>query len=257
MNQSPRSDLPNDVWASAFGSVVVGSILILLVLTAFAGWSWVAKFLESSAPAWIQAVGSIAAIVAALAVVQRQHSLELRRREKDDHTSQLRRARSLRVLFFSGARACEDVARRIGKPHQTWKFQAEELLEVRARLIAIDPLLVPDGKLLLIIEECAMRLNVCSQIVAELETPRTKEAEDAVRVAVMSTARECWLGLFEATGIEAGLCKSGISDEQPYQFDDFDASRRRLDDIRAAFVRERQEESGRSGENRSQQGDDA
>ena len=84
---SPNADRLTDVWATAFGGIVVGSILVLLLLTAFAGWSWVAKFLESSAPAWIQAVGSVAAIVAALAVVQRQHTLELKRKEKDDLTT--------------------------------------------------------------------------------------------------------------------------------------------------------------------------
>ena len=68
----------------------------------------------------------------------------------------------------------------------------------------------------------------------------------------MAAARECWLGLYEATGLEAKLCESEISDEQPYPFDDFDASRRRLDDIRAEFVRERQEESERSGERPSE-----
>jgi hypothetical protein len=243
MQKSSRPDSTTDVWVSAFGSVVVGSILLLLMFTAFAGWSWVVQFLESSAPAWIQAIGSVAAIVAALAVVQRQHSLELKRREKEDLTIQIRRARSLRVLFYSAARTCEDVARRVGKPHQTWTFQAEELREVRRRLLAIDPLLVAEGGLLLIIEGCAMRLQSCSLIVAELETPRKKETEDGVRSAVMATARECWLGLYEATGLEAKLCKSGNADEQPYQFDDFDASRKKLDDIRASFVRDRQEQT--------------
>lgn len=239
---SPISDSPTDVWAPAFGAIVLGSILVLIFLIAFAGWSWVAHFLESSAPAWIQAVGSVAAIVAALAVVQRQHTLELMRREKDDLTTQLRRARSLRVLFYSAARACEDVARRIGKPHQTWNFQAEELREVRARLLAIDPLLVSEGRLLLIIEECAMRLNSCALIVAELKTQRKKETEDGIKEAVMATARECWLGLYEATGLEAKLCKSGIADEQPYSFDDFDASRKRLDEIRSEFIEERRKQ---------------
>ena len=247
MQHSSRTDSPTDVWATTFGSVVVGSILVLLLFTAFAGWPWVAKFLESSAPAWIQAVGSVAAIVAALAVVQRQHSLELKRREKEDLTAQLRRARSLRVLFYSAARTCEDVARRIGRPHQTWKFLAEELREVRGRLLAVDPLLVPEGGLLLIIEECAMRLQSCALIVAELETPRKKETEDGIRFAVMATARECWLGLYEATGLEAKLCQSGTADEQPYPFDDFDASRKKLDDIRANFVRDRQEQAADEG----------
>jgi hypothetical protein len=241
------------VWASAFGSVVVGSILILLLLTVFAGWPWVAKFLESGAPAWIQAVGSVAAIVAALAVVQRQHSLDLERRAKDDLTAQLRRARSLRILFYSAARTCEDVARRIGKPHQTWKFQAEELREVRSRLLAIDPLLVPEGGLLLIIEECAMRLQSCALIVAELETPRKKETEEGIRIAVMATARECWLGLYEAGRLEAQLCKTGLGGEQPYSFDDFDASRQKLDEIRASFVRDHREEFAVDSERPSKQ----
>ncbi len=243
MQKTSLTDSLGDMWAFAFSSIVVSSIFMFLLFTAFAGWPWVAKFLESSAPAWIQAIGSVAAIVATLTVVQRQHSLELMRREKEDLTTQLRRARSLRVIFYSAARTCEDVSRRIGRPDQTWRFRAEELREVRRRLLAIDPLLVPEGGLLLIIEECAMRLQSSSLIVAELDTPRKKETEDGIRFAVMATARECWLGLYEATGLEAKLCKSGIADEQPYSFDDFDASRENLDDIRANFVKDREEQT--------------
>lgn len=228
----------SETWASAFGSVIVGSILVLILITAVAGWDWVAKFLESGAPAWIQAVGSVAAIVAALAVVQRQHALEMHRREREDQVSQLRRARILRIIFFSAARACEDVARRVGKPHQTWKFLAEELREVRLRLLSVDPLLVPDGGLLLIIEDCAMRLHACALIVEGLEKPRKKQIEDVVKRSVMATARECWLGLYESTGVESRLCKVLADDEVPYSFDDFDASRKKLDEIRSSFQRE-------------------
>jgi len=227
-----------EAWAPVFGSVVVGSILLLILATALAGWPWVESFLTSSAPAWIQAVGSVAAIVAALAVVQRQHSLELERREADDHTTQLRRARTLRVIFLSAARVCEDAARAVGSPHQTWKFRAEELREARSRLLAIDPLLVPDGGLLLIIEDCAMRLRSCALIVGELETPRRKQTEEGIKLAVMATARECWLGHYEATGLEARLCKAKNGAEQPYSFDDFAESRKELDEIRANFLRE-------------------
>lgn len=235
MNNSIRSQSLSETWASVFGSVIVGSILILILFTSVAGWDWVAKFLESGAPAWIQAVGSVAAIVAALAVVQRQHALEMHRREREDQVSQLRRARILRIIFFSAARACEDVARRVGKPHQTWKFLAEELREVRSRLLAVDPLLVPDGGLLLIIEDCAMRLHNCALIVEALEKPRKQQIEDAVRSSVMATARECWLGLYESTGVESRLCKGLADSEVPYSFDDFDASRKKLDEIRSSL----------------------
>lgn len=256
MNPSANKQSASEVWAPVFGSIVVGSILLLIVATALAGWPWVASFLNSSAPAWIQAVGSVAAIVAALAVVQRQHSLELKRREADDHTTRLRRARTLRVIFLSAARVCEDVARAIGRSHQTWKFKAEELREARSRLLAIDPLLVSDGGLLLIIEECAMRLQSCALVVGELETPRKKETEEGIKSAVMATARECWLGLYEATGLEARLCASNGGTEQPY-FDDFAESRKKLDEIRGAFQREPRNSSNAAEKPASPTGGDA
>lgn len=257
MNASSSQQSASNVWAPVFGSIVVGSILLLIVATALAGWPWVASFLNSSAPAWIQAVGSVAAIVAALAVVQRQHSLELKRREADDHTTQLRRARTLRVIFLSAARVCEDVVRAIGRSHQTWKFKAEELREARSRLLAIDPLLVSDGGLLLIIEECAMRLQSCALVVGELETPRKKETEEGIKRAVMATARECWLGLYEATGLEARLCSSNGGTEEPYSFDDFAESRKKLDEIRAAFQREPRNSSNAAEKPASPTGGDA
>ena len=237
---SSFSNFPIAVWITSFGGIVTGSILLSFLFIKFSEWPWLAMFLASSAPAWIQAVGSVAAIVAALAVVHRQHTLELKRKEHDDVKIRLRRARSLRVLFYSAAGACEDVTRRIGTPHQTWKFRAEELREVRARLLAIDPLLLSEDGLLLIIEECAMRLRSCALLIAELKTQRKKETEDVIRLSVIATARECWLGYYETTRLEITLCESGIAGEQPYSFDDFDASRKCLDEIRTEFFKSKE-----------------
>lgn len=92
--------MSDEGWAAAVGAGFVLSFFSLVALTAIAGWPWVAKFLESSAPAWIQAVGSIAAIVAALGVVQRQHSLERQRIGEAERVEQLRRVRALKVVFF-------------------------------------------------------------------------------------------------------------------------------------------------------------
>jgi hypothetical protein len=225
-----------DHWSPAIGAAVVLGLLTLMSLTAIGGWPWVARFLESSAPAWIQAVGSVAAIVAALMVVQRQHTLELARRKVVEQSDLQRRARTLRVVFFSAAKTCESVARQIGKEHITYRLEAAELREVRARLLLIDPMQVPQAKLLLLIEQCTMRLQSCAPIVEELQTPRSQRIQDAVRGAVMAAARECWLGLYEATELEAALSNGAYSDSEPYAFDDFEQSRRKLDQIRAEFM---------------------
>jgi hypothetical protein len=99
-------------------------------------------------------------------------------------------------------------------------------------------MLVPGGGLLLLVEECAMRLRTSATVVKALETPRPEKVQQAVRIAVMAAARECWLGLYEATGLEAKLSRGESNDSKPYAFDDFEDSRKRLDKIRAEFVRD-------------------
>jgi hypothetical protein len=229
-----------DAFYRALGAAIVLGLFVMVALTAIGGWPWVAKFLESSAPAWIQAIGSVAAIIAALLVVQRQHSLEIERRRSAERAEQQRRTRTLRVVFHSAARTCEDVARQIAGEHQSWTVLAEELREVRSRLVSIDPMLVPHGGLLLLIENCTMRLQTCATVVKELETPRSDRIREAVKMAVMATARECWLGLYEATGLEVRLSKGHHDDLEPYSFDDFDESRKKLDQIRAQYMQSKE-----------------
>lgn len=52
-------------WAPAIGAIALVLLLFSLALVAAGGWVWFAAFLESSAAGWVQAVGSVAAILAA------------------------------------------------------------------------------------------------------------------------------------------------------------------------------------------------
>lgn len=225
-------------WSAAIGAVIVLGLLSLISLTAIAGWPWVARFLESSAAAWIQAIGSIAAIVAAMVIVQRQHSLEIQRRKAEQRVEQLRRVRVLRVVFFSAARTCEDVARSVGKPHTYWPMEAEYLREARSRLLSLDPMQIPLGKLVLLIEECALRLQTCTKLTEEMATPRPQELQNAMKMALMRAARECWLGFYEAAGVERILTQNQDIESDEGEFGNFDQSRMHLDQIRAEFTNE-------------------
>jgi len=222
-------------WASVLGAVTVLSLIALISLTAVGGWSWVARFLESSAPAWIQAFGSIAAIVAALIIVQSQHSLELKRRRAEERAEQLRRLRALMVVFFSAARTCEEVARKIGREHIYWPLEADLVREVRSRLMSIDPTHVPIGKLVLLIEECVLKLQLCAKLTDELSTPRPEKTQNVVRSALMGAAQECWLGMYEATRAERRLVSGREIESEESVFVDLKASRKHLDQIRKDF----------------------
>lgn len=58
--------------ASAVGALALVVLLASLALIAAGGWTWFARFLESAAPAWVQAVGSVVAILAAVWIGKRQ-----------------------------------------------------------------------------------------------------------------------------------------------------------------------------------------
>jgi hypothetical protein len=71
MQQKPDKT-PAESWEAALGAVVIVLLLVSLGLIAAGGWSWFKGMLESAAPAWIQAVGSIVAIFAAAEIGRRQ-----------------------------------------------------------------------------------------------------------------------------------------------------------------------------------------
>lgn len=205
---------------------------MLLLLTAFAGWPWVAHFLESGAAAWVQAIGSIGAIFVAFGVVQRQHAFEVRRRDKEDQAVQLGRAKSLRIIFFTAASVCEEAADSVINSSGIWDFRANSLIEVRSRLLAIDPLQVPGEDLLLIVENCSMKLRVAALLVGELKQPLDKETNDIIESVVRRAALECWLGFKEATNLETRLRTLHGVEEKPLPFDKLNLSRKELAELR-------------------------
>ncbi|WP_157948305.1 hypothetical protein [Pulveribacter suum] len=82
MNDS-KSDANNTEWTSAVGAALLITLLLSLALISAGSWNWFKGFIESAAPAWIQAIGSVAAIVAASVIARHQvhaaRRLELRK----------------------------------------------------------------------------------------------------------------------------------------------------------------------------------
>ena len=66
-------------WAEVIGGLILLALFGSIALVGAGGWSWFARFLESAAPAWVQAVGSIGAVLIAVWVSARseKHAREL------------------------------------------------------------------------------------------------------------------------------------------------------------------------------------
>lgn len=117
-------------WAETVGAVALVLLLGSLALIAAGGWTWFARFLESAAPAWVQAIGSIAAIVAAIVVANRQYEQTVKRELRADARNQ---TQVLGVALALAERA--EHALREGRGYVTRPFTREDAWETSDEMI--------------------------------------------------------------------------------------------------------------------------
>lgn len=88
INRCMKDSEPNSDqgWPAVVGALIVIAILLTITLVAAGGWPWFQRFLDGSAAAWIQAVGSIAAILATAEIGRRQ--IEGQRQVERDRQAQ-------------------------------------------------------------------------------------------------------------------------------------------------------------------------
>ncbi len=106
-------DDKNDGWIDVVGILIVTFILITIALVSAGGWTWYAKFLEGSAANWVQAVGSIVAILAAgrflrTQITANQDALVVAKKIEESAEAERRRLKKRELLV-----ALEDVLSQI------------------------------------------------------------------------------------------------------------------------------------------------
>lgn len=122
-------------WAAAVGTTVLILILASLALIAAGGWAWFARMLESAAPAWVQAVGSVAAIFVAVGIPMRQQ----RQQKKDDSRrhweARLAIARSCYLACDEAAQTMGYIARKLrSNVGETFRLRTERVTDLLTTL---------------------------------------------------------------------------------------------------------------------------
>lgn len=92
------------MWAAPTGAAVVVLLLLGLVSAIYPGWQAIGIWMhKADSPAWVQAVGSILAIVFSAVFVVVQHKLEIQRQQQADIEGRVRKL-SVVVQLASAAR---------------------------------------------------------------------------------------------------------------------------------------------------------
>ena len=150
MNE-PNSAPTSSTWESAIGIVVVLMLLFSLALIAAGGWNWFKTLLESAAPAWIQAIGSVAAIIAATVIARRQSISTAELAEKKQAAADVQKLKIVMALMARAYGLSKDICHAF----ETSKFEdfdqvsPELLLDTHQALKALPVFDIPDGLLAL------------------------------------------------------------------------------------------------------------
>lgn len=147
--ESDQRDEP--AWAEAVGVAASLTLLLSLALVAAGGWSWFKTLLESAAPAWIQAVGSVAAIIAAAAIARQQASSARRLEAEKQAAAEVQKLKIVLALMARAHGLSNDICRAF----ETAKFEdfdqvsPELMADTHQTLMALPIFEVPDGLLAL------------------------------------------------------------------------------------------------------------
>lgn len=161
MQQEPRQT-PSESFEVAFGAIVVLSLIASVALIAAGGWQWFKGMLESAAPAWIQAIGSVAAIFAAAEIGRRQAraASELEAKKKAEIEIQ-----KLKIVMALMARA-HGLSNDICKAFETAQFSdfdqvsPELMVDTHLALQALPVFEIPNGLLALDVLTIGRALSV-------------------------------------------------------------------------------------------------
>jgi hypothetical protein len=148
-------------WAGVVGTVVVLSILDLIGLLAAFGPGWTKDFLTGPAAGWAQAIGGIAAVIAAFQVGRRQMEHALRLEQDRREHERRRQLLTIDALFANAMGVCLTFQRLWaragdGPPSQ---FRAEFWTDARNAIARVDPMSCPSPDVVVYLTQAPRTLD--------------------------------------------------------------------------------------------------
>jgi len=172
----------------------------------YAGRAW--DLSKSDWASWVQAVGSIFAILVAVVVVRMQHAYDDRIRSEAERIERKSRLNSLRWLFSIVGEACGSISDMSARKHVVWHLQARVLSERRNLLLSHPVAHYPDGALLLRAQSIAHRLQMAEAVVEALSTPRREETRHHVAELLLNIRDEALVGMTQCTTLLTRICSA-------------------------------------------------
>lgn len=170
---------------------------------------------------WIQAIGSIGAILASAAVVMYQRQCEIETAAEEERTHIRRKLNALRAMLMDIADNSKTIALKVHNRNVAWELERRHLDESRQRISMIPVFEIPDAGLVARLAAIESSLRAASIVADAMKSDRPKEVRDKVAEIISVPHDLCLEAIVEVTRLLKSRCSEAELHEDFSTFDRF------------------------------------
>ena len=199
--------------------IAVSIFVFCVVLAGFISVSVHVQLNAEQWAAWIQAIGSIGAILASVSLVQYQRRTDAQLATEKERLTSQRKLNAMRALFIEVAQRCQATATKVHKDHVSWELEQAHLQEAREMLTRLPVFDIPDAGLVMRIATISTQLQAAATVAQAMTSPRSVPIRDKVASILMAPHEQCLEAIVEVTNL---LVKCSTKEELESDMETFD-----------------------------------
>lgn len=177
------------------------------------------SFTRTECAAWVQAIGSVGAIILGILAIVYQQSKEEARRVEAMRLEGRNKLNALKWIFLETSNQAQICLAKLNGEHVRWDIQADEFQELARRIDSMPLAAIPDAGLMARVLETSRGLRLTILMVRALNSPRKEETKLIISKLIVKTKEEALIGVTEVTQLLV-KCSSSAELEKDWELID-------------------------------------
>ena len=177
------------------------------------------SFTRTECAAWVQAIGSVGAIILGISAIIYQQSKEEARRIEGSRLESRKQLNALKWIFLEISNQAQMCLTKLNSEHVRWDIQADEFQELDRRMHSMPLSIISDAGLMARVLETSRGLRLTVLMVNALSSPRKEEARLIISRMIAKTKEEALIGVAEVTQLLV-KCSSSAELEKDWELID-------------------------------------
>lgn len=157
------------------------------------------SFTRTECAAWVQAIGSVGAIILGILAIVYQQAKEEARRVEALRLESRNQLNALKWIFLEISNQAQICLTKLNGEHVRWDIQANEFQELARRIDSMPLSTISDAGLMARVLETSRGLRLTILMANALSSPRKEEAKRIISSMITKTKEEALIGVTEVT----------------------------------------------------------